>query len=1020
MKKNKALEEVWKRGFEEAERLGEGWVDTDHILLALLSGGDGNPFVSLLEKRGVPVKEAKGEIEKVIRNFHRQKDEIVKRYAEALEDTQARLARELGREKARKVMDIILNNLEREMLEIMEEGRIRGMVDMRLRRWVKRRHPVESMLGDIFSEFFREFEELFDTGWTLSEESVRVPERLVKELKSELGERDELLLELLDVEEKLRSFLIQMKEQGIEPRRFVDGIRKELLGDGRKKPKESYFLRRVLERAEEEAKKEGKKEVCVSDFIEALSSMPETAGGHILSQILRGGEMKDIKREIAEEERSALERFTVDLTALAREGKLDPVIGREKEIQQVIEILSRRQKNNPVLIGDAGVGKTAVVEGLAQRIVKGDVPESLKNKRILSLDMGGLIAGTRYRGDFEERLKKLVDEIRSRDDVILFIDEIHNVVGAGRAEGAPDAANLIKPALARGDFQVIGATTVNEYRKYIEKDPALERRFQPVWIEEPDLEMTKEILRGIRKKYEDHHGVTIDDEAIEAAVHLTARHVQDRKLPDKAIDAMDQASARKKLRTIFASPEEMQRKEKLERMKAELERLRELGEEEKAKKLEEEIKELEPEAPPREKKEDELSKLEHEIEELKEKIKDAEKREDFDLENKLKKELADKETELKKKRKEKKKEEKERTVVTKEDIADVVSEWTGIPVSKLMEEEKKKLLSMEEILHRRIIGQDHAVRAVSEAIRRARAGVSEPKRPLGSFLFLGPTGVGKTELARALAEYLFDDEDAMIRLDMSEYMEKHSVAKLIGAPPGYVGYEEGGQLTERVRRKPYSVILLDEIEKAHPDVFNILLQILDDGRLTDAKGRTVSFRNTVIIMTSNLGSRYLIELMERFNDRFEALERRRKEGEDVSLAEKELEEDFERAFEDAKEKVLEEVKKFFRPEFLNRIDEIIVFHPLKKQHILGIVDLFIKRLNERLKEQRITIELTDGAKELLAREGFDPLHGARPLKRVIQKRIETPLSELILRGEVKEGDTVLVEEKDGELILRRK
>ncbi len=681
---------------------------------------------------------------------------------------------------------------------------------------------------------------------------------------------------------------------------------------------------------------------------EKLFDLLESEGGAHPGGLHPG--RKASSRRKARTSTPTLDEFGVDLTKLAKEGKLDPVIGREKEIERVIEILSRRTKNNPVLIGDPGVGKTAIVEGLAQKIVAGDVPEVLKNKRIIQLNMANLVAGTKYRGEFEERMRRILKELESSKDVILFIDELHTVVGAGAAEGAVDAANILKPALARGDIQVIGATTLDEYRKYIEKDAALERRFQPVMVAEPTEEETKEILRGLRDKYEAHHRVKISDEAIDAAAKLSSRYIKDRFLPDKAIDLIDEAAAKVRLKSAF-----------------------------------------EPEG---------VKKLEKELEEIAKEKEEAVKKQEFEKAAQLR----DKEREVKKKLEEEKKKwseqkGKEEPVVTAEDIANVVSGWTGIPVTKLKEEEADKLTRMEEIIHRRLINQDEAVKAVCRAIRRARAGLKDPKRPIGSFLFLGPTGVGKTELARALAEFLFGSEEAMIRLDMSEYMEKHSVAKLIGAPPGYVGHEEGGQLTEAVRRRPYSVILLDEIEKAHPDVFNILLQVLEDGRLTDSKGRTVDFKNTVLIMTSNVGAEYI------------------RSQSSLGFTKSE-EEDFERV----KERIMDAVKRTFRPEFLNRLDEIIIFRMLKQEEIKKIVDLMIARVNERLKEQGMEIELTESAKEFLAKVGYDPIYGARPLRRAIQKHIEDPLSEAILRGEFKEGDKILVDKAQDseELIFTKK
>ncbi|WP_092484402.1 ATP-dependent Clp protease ATP-binding subunit [Desulfoscipio geothermicus] len=645
-----------------------------------------------------------------------------------------------------------------------------------------------------------------------------------------------------------------------------------------------------------------------------------------------------------------LDQFGRDLTAMARDDKLDPVVGREKEIERVVQILSRRTKNNPVLIGDPGVGKTAVVEGLAQRIVAGNVPEVLLNKRLVTLDLASLVAGTKYRGEFEDRLKKVVEEITREKNIIVFIDELHTIIGAGAAEGAIDAANILKPALARGELQCIGATTLDEYRKHIERDSALERRFQPITVEEPTVEETVEILKGLRDKYEAHHRVRISDAALTAAARLSDRYITDRFLPDKAIDLMDEAGSRVRLRAFTAPPDVKDLEQRIEEVRKEKEAAVNNQEFEKAAQLR-----------------DEESKLREELET---------RRSDWQQ-----------------------KKGGEELEVAEEDIAQVVASWTGIPVRKLAEEESERLLRMEEILHQRVIGQDEAVRAVSRAIRRARAGLKDPKRPIGSFIFLGPTGVGKTELARALAEAMFGDEDAMVRIDMSEYMEKHAVSRLVGAPPGYVGYDEGGQLTEAVRRKPYSVVLLDEIEKAHPDVFNILLQVLEDGRLTDAKGRTVDFRNTVIIMTSNVG----VDLIRR----------------ETRLGFKD-EEGQETGYETMKKKVTDELRRAFRPEFLNRIDEIIVFHSLSQEHIKDIVGLMVQEVAKRLADNDIAIEVSEAAKEYLAREGFDENYGARPLRRAIQKEIEDRLSEEMLRGTFKRGDRVRIDkEADGGLQVEK-
>jgi ATP-dependent Clp protease ATP-binding subunit ClpB len=766
---------------------------------------------------------------------------------------------------------------------------------------------------------------------------------------------------------------------------------------------------RVLDQAEQIAQKSGDSYVTVERLLVALALSLNTPAGKALQAAgvradalntaindLRGGRTADTAT--AEDRYDALKKFARDLTEAARDGKLDPVIGRDEEIRRTIQVLARRTKNNPVLIGEPGVGKTAIAEGLALRIANGDVPDTLKNKTLMALDMGALIAGAKYRGEFEERLKGVIDEVKAAEgDIILFIDEMHQLIGAGKSEGAMDAGNLLKPALARGELHCVGATTLDEYRKYVEKDPALQRRFQPVFVGEPTVEDTISILRGLKEKYELHHGVRITDGALVSAATLSNRYITDRFLPDKAIDLMDEAASRIRME-VESKPEEIETLDRrILRLKIEREGLRRETDEasqDRLEKIEEELANLEQQSAELtqrwQSEKDKLAgeaKLKEQLDAARLELEQAQRQGDLAKAGELsygripalEKQLAEAQGAAANAML--------REEVTPEDIAAVVARWTGIPVERMMEGERDKLLKMEEVIGKRVIGQKDAVRAVSTAVRRARAGLQDPNRPLGSFLFLGPTGVGKTELTKALAEFLFDDPNAMVRIDMSEFMEKHSVARLIGAPPGYVGYEEGGVLTEAVRRRPYQVVLFDEVEKAHGDVFNVLLQVLDDGRLTDGQGRTVDFSNTLIILTSNLGSQYLANLGE---------------GEDVETVEPQ---------------VMEIVRAHFRPEFLNRLDEIILFHRLGQAHMGPIVDIQVARVGKLLADRKVTLDLTDAARAWLGRVGYDPVYGARPLKRAVQRYLQDPLADLILRGEVKDGSTIRVDEGDGKLAL---
>ena len=795
-----------------------------------------------------------------------------------------------------------------------------------------------------------------------AQEVLATSQELVRQMQHSQWDVEHILMALLQQEGGLTPQILE--KLGVEVE-LLKGAVQEALS---KTPRVAYQgaqiyatprIQRLFENADAEAKRLKDDFIGTEHLLIAITLERQGDAANILRsfgidqervyaalQDIRGGQRVTDPR--AESKYRALDKYSRDLTALARAGKLDPVIGRDEEIKRVIQVLSRRTKNNPVIIGEVGVGKTAIVEGLAQKIVAGDVPDSLKNRRVLALDMGALVAGSKFRGEFEERLKAVMDEIRrAQGEIVLFIDELHTVVGAGAAEGAIDASNMLKPALARGELQCVGATTLDEYRQRIEKDKALERRFQPVFISEPSVEATIEMLKGLRPRYEAHHKINITDAALEAAAKLSHRFISDRRLPDKAIDLIDEAASKHRIEAESAPPE--------------------------------------------------IKALEQRVKQLTDEEESASQRQDYQRAATVRAERLALERQYQEAKEKWLQEKKIDGVVDEEDVAELVSKWTGVPVARMLEGEAEKLLHMEERLHQRIVGQDEAVTAISDAIRRARAGLKDPKRPIGSFIFLGPTGVGKTELAKALAEFLFDDEGAMVRLDMSEYMEKHTVSRLIGAPPGYIGYEEGGQLTEVVRRRPFRVILFDEVEKAHPDVFNILLQILEDGRLTDGHGRTVDFKNTVVIMTSNLGT----QEFQRRGMGFAKEEQSRSEQQRLKSA------------------IETALKQTFRPEFLNRIDEIIIFNQLTEEQIKQIVNLLMNEVRKRLSDRKVGVELTEAAREWLVKEGFDPNFGARPLRRTIQRYVENPLSKKILKGEFKEGDKVLVDISPEGLVFSR-